>query len=94
MLRELKREFPEAADLSDDEVLQTDFNEIYLKTGEGFIFIVNEWDCVFRAVQDREDLQREYLNFLNGLFKAAVYVELVYMTGILPIKKELRCQHV
>lgn len=87
VLCELKREFPEVSDLSDDEVLQAAFNEIYLKTREGFIFIIDEWDCVFRAAQEQVDLQKEYLNFLNGLFKGAVYVELVYMTGILPIKK-------
>ncbi len=61
--------------------------QIYAKTGEKFIFIIDEWDCVFRLAKDRTDSQQKYLNFLRGLFKGSDYTELVYMTGILPIKK-------
>jgi hypothetical protein len=32
-------------------------------------------------------IQKDYLDFLRGLFKGAQYVRLAYMTGILPIKK-------
>ena len=61
--------------------------QIYACTGEGFIFIIDEWDCVFRFAKNRQDVQKEYLDFLRGLFKGAEYVDLAYMTGILPIKK-------
>lgn len=61
--------------------------QIYAHTKEGFIFIIDEWDCVFRFAKERQDIQKEYLDFLRGLFKGAEYVELAYMTGILPIKK-------
>lgn len=61
--------------------------QIYAKTGEGFIFIIDEWDCVFRLAKDRQDIQKSYLDFLRGLFKGCEYVDLAYMTGILPIKK-------
>lgn len=61
--------------------------QIYACTEEGFIFIIDEWDCVFRLARDRKDVQKEYLDFLRGLFKGHDYVELAYMTGILPIKK-------
>lgn len=61
--------------------------QIYGHTGRGFIFIIDEWDCVFRIAKDRKDVQKEYLDFLRGLFKGQDYVELAYMTGILPIKK-------
>lgn len=54
---------------------------------EGFIFIVDEWDCVFRVAKGHKEAQKNYLDFLRGLFKGADYVELAYMTGILPIKK-------
>lgn len=37
--------------------------------------------------KERKDIQKEYLEFLRGLFKGSEYVELAYMTGILPIKK-------
>ncbi len=61
--------------------------QIYAGTEQGFIFIIDEWDCVFRVAKERRDIQKEYLDFLRGLFKGADYVELAYMTGILPIKK-------
>ncbi len=61
--------------------------QIYAHTKEGFIFIIDEWDCVFRMAKERQDIQKTYLDFLRGLFKGAEYVELAYMTGILPIKK-------
>ena len=61
--------------------------QIYAQTKKGFIFIIDEWDCVFRMAKERQDIQKTYLDFLRGLFKGAEYVELAYMTGILPIKK-------
>ena len=61
--------------------------QIHACTGEGFIFIIDEWDCVFRLAKERKEVQKEYLDFLRGLFKGAEYVDLAYMTGILPIKK-------
>lgn len=61
--------------------------QIYGHTGEKFIFIIDEWDCVFRFAKERKEIQKAYLDFLRGLFKGAGYVELAYMTGILPIKK-------
>ena len=62
-------------------------NQIYAATGKGFIFIIDEWDCVFRIAREQENVQKRYLDFLRGLFKGADYADLVYMTGILPIKK-------
>lgn len=55
--------------------------------GEKFIFLVDEWDCVFRFRKGQKQEQEEFLGFLRALFKDRAYVELVYMTGILPIKK-------
>lgn len=61
--------------------------QIHAHTGDSFIFIVDEWDCVFRIAKERKEIQKKYLDFLRGLFKGAEYVDLAYMTGILPIKK-------
>ncbi|MCF0128791.1 MAG: AAA family ATPase [Pseudobutyrivibrio sp.] len=52
-----------------------------------YIFLIDEWDCVFRECKDDIEAQNEYLNFLRLVFKDQPYVEMVYMTGILPIKK-------
>lgn len=62
-------------------------DQIYAQTKKGFIFIIDEWDCVFRFAKERREIQKAWLDFLRGLFKGAQYVELAYMTGILPIKK-------
>lgn len=61
--------------------------QIYAHTQQKFIFIIDEWDCVFRFAKDHPEIQKAYLDFLRGLFKGAQYVELAYMTGILPVKK-------
>ena len=42
---------------------------------------------MFRLAKERKETQKDYLDFLRGLFKGNEYVELAYMTGILPIKK-------
>ena len=87
MIRDLKKEFPECGDFPEGSRLKTVLDEVYGQTGQGFVFIIDEWDCVFRLAKERKEVQREYLDFLRGLFKGAEYVDLAYMTGILPIKK-------
>lgn len=57
------------------------------ETHEHFIFVIDEWDCIFRERKEDETQIRDYLNYLVALFKEQPYVSLVYMTGILPIKK-------
>lgn len=60
---------------------------IHQKTGEKFIFLIDEWDCVFRLKKEKKIEQEKFLSFLKLLLKDKSYVELAYMTGILPIKK-------
>ncbi len=84
--RELERVYGEYFE-PDPYGLPGVLEQIYANIREKFIFIIDEWDCVFRLAKDRTDCQQKYLNFLRGLFKGSEYVELVYMTGILPIKK-------
>jgi hypothetical protein len=57
------------------------------RENKGFLFIVDEWDCVFREFRENKTAQKNYLDFLQDLFKDRAYVRLAYMTGILPIKK-------
>ena len=61
--------------------------KIYVKTGNQFVFLIDEWDCVMRERQQSEELQKKYLDFLRNLLKDQPYVALAYMTGILPVKK-------
>lgn len=87
VVEELMEEFPDCAGIKPDIRLKTALARIFQQTEQGFIFIIDEWDCVFRMAKERKDIQKQYLDFLRGLFKGSNYVELAYMTGILPIKK-------
>ena len=58
-----------------------------LKNEKGFIFVIDEWDCIFREYQKDTEAQKKYLDYLRNLLKDQPYVELAYMTGILPIRK-------
>ncbi len=84
---ELQEMFPECRGLEPGIRLKTALNKIFIQTGNGFVFVIDEWDCAFRVAKNRQDIQKIYLDFLRGLFKGQDYVELAYMTGILPIKK-------
>lgn len=56
-----------------------------------FIFIIDEWDALFREDKRDSMLQESYIRLLRGLFKNSgktdKMIEAAYMTGILPIKK-------
>ena len=71
----------------DESELASALEQISAEAGKEFIFIIDEWDCVFRETSDNARAQKSYLNFLRDLFKGQPYVKLAYMTGILPIKK-------
>ena len=54
-----------------------------------FIFIIDEWDFVFREYPNNANLHKNFIDLLRALFKGVGenFVELVYMTGILPIAR-------
>ena len=54
-----------------------------------FIFIIDEWDFVFREYPNNTNLHKNFIDLLRALFKGVGerYVEFVYMTGILPIAR-------
>ena len=63
------------------------FQVVFDKTGQNFIFVMDEWDAIFHKEFISEKDRRSYLEFLRNLLKGQAYVELAYMTGILPIAK-------
>jgi hypothetical protein len=76
--------------IEEEMPLSSTLSKIHREThGEkgGFIFIIDEWDCLFREAKNNQEVHKAYLDFLKNLFKDQIYVKLVYMTGILPIKK-------
>ena len=86
VIKELKKQYPGL--ISDDERLLTiALEDVYSETGEAFVFIIDEWDCILRDRSYHADDQKKYLDFIRNLLKDKAYVALAYMTGILPIKK-------
>ena len=85
LISDLNNAFPGIINGETDLTLCLDM--IFQMTGEKFIFLIDEWDCVFRVRRGKKEEHEEFLGFLRLLFKDKPFVELVYMTGILPIKK-------
>lgn len=86
VLNELKRAFGSFID--ENEIhLSHALESVYEQDKTGFVFILDEWDCIFRESKNDRESQKKYLDFLRDLFKGQIYVKLAYMTGILPIKK-------
>lgn len=90
VLNELKLIYPE--EISQDVItLSEALSRVRESTGQKFIVIIDEWDVLIRDEAANKNVQEEYLNFLRGMFKGTEptkYIQLAYLTGILPIKKE------
>ena len=86
VLRDLKREYPDV-DYFDDTDLVESMQDIYETVKCPFVVIIDEWDCIFREFRQNKEAQEKYLDFLRDLLKDKACIHLVYMTGILPIKK-------
>lgn len=89
VITELREEYPEFVQDTDIS-LPSVLAKINAMTKEQFIIIIDEWDCLFREDKNNENLQKEYINLLRGLFKgtpSGAFLKLAYITGILPIKK-------
>ena len=86
ILFDISVEFPDVK-LFDENDLTRSLKDIFAQKKQKFIFIIDEWDCIFRIHKDNTSAQKEYLDFLRDLLKGQPYVTLAYMTGILPIKK-------
>ena len=90
VIRELKAEHPDV-DYFDDTDLVESMQDIYREKKIPFVVIIDEWDILIRDEATNKAVQEEYIYFLRGLFKGTEptkYIQLAYLTGILPIKKE------
>ena len=66
-------------------------SRINAASGTKFIVIIDEWDVLIRDEAADLKTQEEYINFLRAMFKGTEptkYIQLAYLTGILPVKKE------
>lgn len=85
LIKDLNNAYPGV--IGEESDLSLCLDMVFQIKGEKFIFLIDEWDCVFRVRRGKKDEHEEFLSFLRLLFKDKSYVELVFMTGILPIKK-------
>lgn len=90
VLDELRALYPEVLS-QEPGSLPDALSRVKDQTGQKFVVIIDEWDAIIRDDAITETVQDEYLNFLRGMFKGVEptkYIQLAYLTGILPIKKE------
>ena len=86
VLWELLEEYQDVRYFDKTNLTRT-MQDIYNKTRNPFVVIIDEWDCIFREYKNDSGAQKTYLDFLKDLLKDKEYIHLAYMTGILPIKK-------
>lgn len=86
ILYELSEEYPDIK-MPPRITLEKAIATVYNKTKIPFIFILDEWDCVFRVFKSDTEGQAKYLGFLRDILKEKDYVALDYATGIFPVKK-------
>ncbi len=86
IFRDIKKVYQDIEYFDIDDLIQV-LEDVYAEVNERFIFVIDEWDCIFREYKNNKEAQSQYLDFLRNLLKDKPYVSLCYMTGILPIKK-------
>lgn len=87
LIEDLVRQYPHAAIKPEDAVWDALRRVYQAEPKTRFIFVLDEWDFIFHRHFVTEEDKMEYIDFLSNLLKDQPYVDLVYMTGILPIAK-------
>ncbi len=82
---DLREAFPEF--ISNRKSVWDIMTDIFQKTKQKFVFVMDEWDAIFHMPFISDKDKQEFLRFLKALLKDKAYVEIAYMTGVLPITK-------
>ncbi|MCD8082535.1 MAG: AAA family ATPase [Clostridiales bacterium] len=90
ILKELRETFPDC--LNDEEKnLGRALYSVVANGHDKFVFVIDEWDALFREFKYDEQQQKDYILLLRSIFKnkdlTSRTIAAAYMTGILPIKK-------
>lgn len=86
LLWEILQEYPGARIFDQTDLIST-MQDVYAYSKIPFVIIIDEWDCVLREQKEQQEEQKIYLDFLRDMLKDKGNIQLVYMTGILPVKK-------
>lgn len=87
LIADLRRTYPDAEIEKDDAVWDALTKVYEYCNGEKFIFVLDEWDFIYHQEFVSESDKADFTKFLSNLLKDNAYVEMAYMTGILPISK-------
>ena len=86
---EFRLQFPDI-EFGEKESVGNSILKCYAQKNEKFVVIIDEYDVLVRENLS-ENLFRQYLDFLNGLFKSDTLrpaISLAYITGILPVVRD------
>ena len=89
LIKDIMEVYPQCK-IEENDKVATVLDKVNEQTGNQFIVIIDEWDCLYRDDKNNTKVQERYINLLRGLFKgnsAKKFLALGYITGILPIKK-------
>lgn len=87
LIHDLKCRFPNIP-IDQGEAVWDVLNDIYeWEDSVEFIFVFDEWDFIYHQDFAKDKDKKAFTQFLSVLLKDQPYVELAYMTGILPIAK-------
>lgn len=84
---DLRKAYPDAEIEKEDAVWDAMNRILEYCDGGRFIFVLDEWDYIYHQKFVTDDDREAFTKFLSLLLKDKAYVEMVYMTGILPISK-------
>ncbi len=84
---DLKEAYPNAKIRREDSMGSTLRIVSLANKNEKFLLLFDEWDYVFHKKYFTEEDRGKFTAFLGGMTKGRAYVELAYMTGVLPIRK-------
>lgn len=86
VLWDVLEEYPDYRYFDAKDMIRTLY-DVHRNTKRPFVIVIDEWDCIFREYRENKEWQKRYLDFLRDWLKDNPGIALVYMTGILPIKK-------
>lgn len=87
LARDIRETYPEAVHQPGDTIGSMLRNAARKYRSEKFILVIDEWDYIFHRDYFAETDRGRFTAFLGELTKDQPYIEMTYMTGILPIKK-------
>ncbi|KAL6602446.1 hypothetical protein U3516DRAFT_559220 [Neocallimastix sp. 'constans'] len=87
---DIERLYPKSKILNKyNDNIDKNLERLCLEIGKKFVLILDEWDYIITNKKLSENVREEYIVFLKDLIKDRSYTAFVYMTGIVPIAKEL-----